>query len=339
MGFWKDSDEISDYEMLQDEIEESQYVANQIADSISEEMDYNNSSAVVEADEEQLEEIAEEAAYDLDKKESNVIYNARLRLEQAKLYEMLINHSLFAGVDASSDAIKIVEDELKHFIIRRLEILLGIRKPVKKTEVPEHAEIKSSPFNDVEVNFLKQLAYKGTLGKSIVEAPQQPKLNTLVGSTKPQHKPVESKKVEVARPHVEKGPITPPVRQQAVRKKTPAKNIQTPVAKNNTKPTKISSGGAIKRALTNEEALQLAKEDLEKMKGRKSIHELKGKEKQKLIQEVNKRHKKKVKNGGEYFPQENELIAQYSRQVKDPADIINGLAGSLLKEGMKIKNK
>ncbi|HXF28340.1 MAG TPA: hypothetical protein VN457_00695, partial [Chlamydiales bacterium] len=121
---WEDDDTVSDYDLIAEDAQKAEELAEE----------YAAKPSVVEADEEQLEEIAEESAFELNHNESNVIYNARLRLEQAKLYELLINHNLFEGVDASEQAIKNVQNELKFYIVKRLEILLGIREPVIRIE-------------------------------------------------------------------------------------------------------------------------------------------------------------------------------------------------------------
>lgn len=147
MGNFWDEESISEYEML----------GNQ--ESIESVPVYK----LDEINEEDLEDIQEEAAFDLNLEESSVIYNARLRLEQARLYEMLINHNIFEGVEANPQAIKNVQGELKAYIVDRLEILLGIKK--EKIETEEKIEIVSD-LNDIELDFLKQLAYKGTKGAS-----------------------------------------------------------------------------------------------------------------------------------------------------------------------------
>ena len=332
-NFW-DEDTVSEYEMIAEDAANSEAVAEEIADSIVEEMEAEEPE-IIEATDEQLEEILEEAAYDLDHKESNVIYNARLRLEQAKLYEMLVNHSLFAGVEASPDAVKIVENELKHYIVKRLEVLLGIRKPkMRQPDVETSIEL---PFNETEINFLKQLAYKGTLGRSATDAPvsvtPKPTINPLSGSTKPAPKPVVQ-------------PQAQPKPQQQVVKKAVAKAKEQPLRKqasekpkkNVDEKPKVSSGGSMaKRNLTAAETMALAKADLEAMKNRKPISKLKGKAKTDAIKEVNERHKRKIINGGAPVPDVKQLEMQYLTGRR-PEDVINGMVKNIMSASkMKIK--
>lgn len=95
--------------------------------------------------------------------EMSVVDNARIRLEQGRLYEMLIKHDLFEGVDAMPQAVNKVQSEIKEFIVERLEILLGMK--AEKTKVEVH-HIKESQFNEVEVQALKMIARKVTKGAS-----------------------------------------------------------------------------------------------------------------------------------------------------------------------------
>jgi len=107
---------------------------------------------------------SKKSVYDLDSRESSVVNSAMLRLEQARLYDMLIKHDLFKGVKANPKAIQAVQNELKSYIVQRLEILLGLKK--EKTETLKKVAVEAQ-FNDVEVEFLKALSIKGTKGASL----------------------------------------------------------------------------------------------------------------------------------------------------------------------------
>lgn len=91
-----------------------------------------------------------------------VLTDANLRLEQGTLYKMFMTHNHFEGVDADPRAIQNVKKEIVKFAQERMEIMLGMRK---ETAVVEHLEIEF-PFNALEVNILKQLAYAATNGAS-----------------------------------------------------------------------------------------------------------------------------------------------------------------------------
>lgn len=282
----KQEDTVSEYELMAEDAQEAEQLAEQ----------YASSPGLVEADEDVLEEISDEAAFELTSNESNVIYNARLRLEQAKLYELLINHNLFEGVEASPEAVKNVQNELKFYIVKRLEILLGLREPTAAKVNTAPAE---STFNDVEVDFLKQLAYKGTLGASINGKPlastAKPTIKPLGSSTglKPLMKPKKVVVKEEVREEPKETPKplpTPPAKavvQQ--RKPTPQQPVAKAPVRKPAQP-KIGKSG-LGRNLTQDEILAIAKEDL-KTASKKPFHEMNAKEKAERIREANERNNK-----------------------------------------------
>jgi hypothetical protein len=117
--------------------------------------------------------------------ETIVLSEAVKRIEQAKLYETFLKHKLFAEGSARPEIIQIVENELKQFILSRLEILLGI-KPEKSTSNQQVQSI----FTDEEINVLKQLAGR------VLQKTTQPTINPVQHSSQqnisvePQIKPV-----------------------------------------------------------------------------------------------------------------------------------------------------
>lgn len=155
--------------------------------------------------------------------EVDLMQNARIRLEQGRLYEMLIQHDLFGDIDANPTAVSMVQKEIKDFIMERLEILLGIRA---EKEVEVHKV--EAQFNDVEVEALKQVAAKLTKGAS-VHVPQPTVAKPSLGvkpknsglkklSSKPKEKVVSplTKKKKITKPLPKKGKgvkekkVTPP---------------------------------------------------------------------------------------------------------------------------------
>lgn len=110
-------------------------------------------------DEDIYEDIIEE-----EEDEVSIVNTARIRLEQGRLYEMLIKHDLFEGVDAMPEAIDNVQKEIKTFIMERLEILLGMRA---EKEIQNQQVIQASQFNEMEVQALKQVASRLTKGASV----------------------------------------------------------------------------------------------------------------------------------------------------------------------------
>lgn len=91
---------------------------------------------------------------------SDVLSDAHLRLEQGGLYKMIMNHNLFEGTDADPKAVQNVQKEIRAFARERMEVMLGMRK---ETATIEHLEI-NFPFNAMEVEVLKKLAFTATKG-------------------------------------------------------------------------------------------------------------------------------------------------------------------------------
>jgi hypothetical protein len=307
---WDDEETVSEYDLIAEDAQKAEELAEE----------YASKPSVVEADEEQLEEIAEESAFELNHNESNVIYNARLRLEQAKLYELLINHNLFEGVDASPEAIKNVQNELKFYIVKRLEILLGIREPVVRVE----SAVAELPFNDIEIDFLKQLAYKGTFGKSEEGEPVKlaPKAQAIKPVTPAQKlKAMTVKRVEKQEPVAPPAPPpekpkAPEAKKQASPQPAPTKTVapqqKAPAARKPGPKPKVRESG-MGRELTRAEAEEIAKADIKTSSG-KPFHEMTAKEKAAKIREVNDRHKRPQATGAVPMPTPDQLKMKYLTQ-------------------------
>lgn len=99
---------------------------------------------------------------------SNVSNDAMFRLEQGRLYKMIMDNDIFSGTDADAQAVKYVTHRLRSFAKEQMEIMLGMRQEsVKESAV-------SSPFNELEVRILKQLASKVSKGASEESQPAPP---------------------------------------------------------------------------------------------------------------------------------------------------------------------
>jgi hypothetical protein len=159
-----------------------------------------------------LEELTEEVANEDEDDEDDfteALSDARLRLEQGKLYEMVMNHDLFGGVEADPRAAKSVQKQIRKFAKEQMEIMLGMRQVASAVEA-----IVSSPFNDLEVQILKKLASAASKGATESEEANQPQepipvqqprkktLNTI--SSSPRHqlpaKPMAKKAEPIKRP-------------------------------------------------------------------------------------------------------------------------------------------
>lgn len=152
-NFWEDEENAP--EVLSEEESEEVLTKKQEAEEEPEEA-YEDAlddlQDALEEDEEQ--ELSDE----------EVMSDARLRLEQGRLYEMLMDHNLFDGVSADSRAVKNVEREFKTFIKERLEILLGIKTEQKKTALQE-------VFTETEISLLKGLVGRVINRESYVAQP------------------------------------------------------------------------------------------------------------------------------------------------------------------------
>jgi len=295
-NFW-DEDATSEYDLLQEEAWETEELAEQHA----------NEPVVIEPDDDEIDALVEESAFDLDVEESKIVYNARIRLEQAKLYELLINHNLFDGVEADPRAIEVVQNELKHYVVKRLQILMGMRQP-KPRQIVEH--VGESPFNDTEVEFLKALAWKGTRGRSASETQE-----STPASVKPQGlKPIANKTAQPARlkkPAQQSRPE--PLPQKSSRKPKRTSEVAKP------KPEKIST--------KNKTAEEIALEEIKQSAGKKPFHKMSQKEKAEEIRRVNEKHAKNTKrpDGALPIPDANTLEMQYMTQQANRASSSKGL--------------
>lgn len=293
-GFWDEN--VSEHEMLSEEIDEqAQKILDEYEDSDDEEY---------EEEEYEEEEVMEDykpnkgkVAYKLNKQESNIVTDATIRLEQARLYDKLIKHDMFKGVKANPTALANVKQELKTYIVSRLEILLGIKKEKVQRDKPIEVEVES-PFNDVEVEFLKALSYKGTKGASAEAETKKLKATEIrpmsddeeyeeeglssLGSDEDDYDDYEEEYEEEEEVYIAPKPKKKVVKKPApkpkkVVKKAPKKvakvkksKPQAPVEKNRPSRAKINRRGEMSDA----EAERIAKEDMERMKGRKPINKM-----------------------------------------------------------------
>ena len=115
-------------------------------------------TAAVQEEEFEVPELEEDFQEDY----TEVLSDARYRLELGRLWEQIIKHDIFGGTDADPVAAKQVQNEIRTFAKERMEIMLGMRK---ETSQVERLEI-DFPFNRVEVNVLKKLAHAASKGAS-----------------------------------------------------------------------------------------------------------------------------------------------------------------------------
>lgn len=324
-NFWN-NDTVSEYDLIQEEVNAEE--------STSQQYDIIDTPQI---DEQALQEISEESAFELDEYESNVVYKARLRLEMARLYEMLINHNLFEGVEASEQAIQKVQNELKQYIVERLEVLLGIKEEPKQTPLQPIQSNSNGNFNEVEVDFLKQLAYKGTLGKSMIsKSPLAQKAPQVINPvTSKIGSPTPSFKDKNLKPIVKKVEKNDSV---LIKQKRPYRKKEMI---NQQPKRKITSNSIAPRNLTQQEIEELAKDDLKNMISRKPFHKMTAKEKAAEIAKVNAKHPRKPATENRIpMPDINALQMKYlteqSNRLNNPnnqmANFNSMLANKLISE-------
>jgi len=135
-----------------------------------------------------LEEILEEEDFSL------VLNDANLRIEQGRLYQMIMNHDLFDGMDADPKAVKNVQSEIRKFARERMEIMLGMRQEQLAKHYSDYNAQLANPFNELEVEILKKIASKATngateteeaneLATSLRQEPKRTTIKPLGGST------------------------------------------------------------------------------------------------------------------------------------------------------------
>lgn len=130
---------------------------------IGQEEGYEEQSEYEEEYEEEYEgEEAQEAEGSDEEDYSNILDDARLRLEQGRLYEMVMKHNMFEDLDADPKAAIVVQRQIVKFAKEQMEIMLGMKQPRETFQ----GAVVSSPFNDLEVKLLKEIASKMSGGKS-----------------------------------------------------------------------------------------------------------------------------------------------------------------------------
>ena len=366
-GFW-DENRQSEYEQIEETYdEEAKAILAELDDDVEYEdeiEDYDDNLAEEYEDEEEYEEENNESAYKLDRRESGVVNESMIRLEQARLYDMLIKHDLFAGVKAHPNALRNVQNELKKYIVERLEILLGIKQEKIANDGPREFAVES-PFNDVEIDFLKALSYKGTKGasaqaktKSLVANEIQPleeddedegMLRPLGEFEEepelvPMRRPVPKRKPKSVQPTRKVAPkrvAKPKPTRMVVPKNKPVTRRVVP--KKGAVPKKATTNAGIKRKsrrkeMSKAEAEEIAREDIARMEGRntKPAHEMTAKELVAANKRIAKENNKPRPEGAKDMPNTAQVSTLYQQQ-----QMTNNNTGfnTLLQKVLHDKNK
>jgi hypothetical protein len=249
------------------------------------------------------------SAYALSSNETNVLQTAMVQLDQARLYEMLLKHNLFEGVKANAASLKNVETELKDFILQRLQILLGMKS--EKKEVAQAPMVQQKikvelPFNDVEIEFLKALAFKGTKGESA----KSPSTKTVEAQSMNSIKPLQEEQVGLKKMSL--GSFSEPeeeeIEEEEEEAPKPRKPVSKPVVKQQARPTPKAQ---------NLTAEQLAREDIKNMAKRKPAHLMSADELIEASKNINAGKKKSSK--ALPMPDADALAMHYqTQQIRTP---------------------
>lgn len=144
---------------------------------------------------EYLEDTAPQASEDDEEDYSEVLSDARIRLEQGRLYEMIMNHELFKDVDADPRAVKSVQKQIRKFAKEQMEVMLGMRQTTYQ------APALNNPFNGLEIDVLKKLASAASKG-----ATESEEAETIAEVVAPKKKTLNSIGVSPARKLVKSAP-------------------------------------------------------------------------------------------------------------------------------------
>ena len=217
--YWETNDNTNDL-MSEEEASRIMSEASEPSEDSVAEQDYSALPASIDSFEEDLNE---------EEEDRELFTNARLRLEQGRLYEMLLRHDLFGDVESDPRAVKNVEREIKTFIKERLEVLLGL-KPDPRLVLVQANEGGVQQFTALEVDLLKKLLSKATGGMTNNDRaqtkPTSTKSNTLakVGGQSPSVKqPIQKVSSPPPKPLQTKAPQQAAIRQSAPASKAKAK--------------------------------------------------------------------------------------------------------------------
>lgn len=100
---------------------------------------------------------------------ASILSDARQRMEQGRIYEVLMDHDLFSGQGFDEKAVKFVTKQIRNFAKEQMEIMLGMRAEAPKAQAFNAADF---PFNDAEIIALKDIAFVATKGASAREDAQ-----------------------------------------------------------------------------------------------------------------------------------------------------------------------
>jgi hypothetical protein len=330
MNIWDQEQSISEYELLDDQDNLNNFVNN------------ITTQPLMPVQQEIAKQIQEDSSFELEEEDVSVIHNARLRLEQAKIYEALINSDLFSNMDVSQAAIDTVSAEIKNYVMERLEILLGMKAP-KPIDIPG-IEL---PIGQEEWNFLVQLAKKGVSGANkgrpvndsplIVEAKKTNQINPITPKFGPVGKTNQINSISTKTTKPQLNNANNANNRIATKRKTNKKTTQSKKAPIDVVRKNINSSNSIdKRELTQQEIDRIALEDIQNSTN-KDWTQMTPEERDKRITEVNNKYTRKTSIDKAPLPQPEQLEAHYAN-IQNQHRLRNNISGGNSKNPFSTEN-
>lgn len=194
--------ETSPEELFEDEYEdEYEEPVREVADEDDEEYEYDEVDEVLA----------------INSKTGEREFQAIERIEQANLYLTLLNHSLFSPGSARDEIIASVENEIKDFILERLETLLGIKQPKAV------AEPASELFSPEQMAALTGIANRLIDSKKPAQVSAQPQVRPVQARATKQ--PIVQQPVAQRPAAPQPKPEKPVTQKRKVRRKKKKKNV------------------------------------------------------------------------------------------------------------------
>lgn len=190
--------------------------------------------------EEEYETMGEE---EYEAKSAEVLDAALIRLEQGKLYKLIMEHidsGMFSEVDCDQRSIDNVEREMRAFIMSRLETLLGIRKPKKKLY---KKTVQKDDFTPIERKVLKTVVGKA-MGNTTIKPVSEKK--TSLKKIAPEQ-PRKVLKKQEPKPVVKEKPKPMPKPQTKKTAKKKTKKVVKQTKKRRKSPYKMTADELIER--------------------------------------------------------------------------------------------
>lgn len=177
------------------------------------ESEYDLESQAAEA----LTSLASEEAETLaaEQQSEQILHQAVQRIEEANLFKLLITQQVFAPGSANPQILASVNNKIKQFAIRELELLLGI-------DSGQRVEQVKSPFDEDETQALKILASK-VLKRDVKPATVLDKKAELQPITAMAAPKQVSPSIAMAQPSLARSMANRPTSTQSIPKKVPPK--------------------------------------------------------------------------------------------------------------------